>query len=166
MCGICGFAYSDSAHDADLGRLVAMRDSIAHRGPDGVGEYRHGPVALGHRRLSIIDLAGGSQPLPNEDGTVWISFNGEIYNYQDLTSRLIGLGHRFRTRSDTEAIVHAYEEYGLDFSRHLNGMFALAIHDQRNNRVVLARDHVGIKPLFYSITTEGLFFGSEVKAVL
>ena len=143
-----------------------MGHTIAHRGPDGAGEYTHGAVAFAHRRLSIIDVGGGRQPLSNEDGSVWITFNGEIYNFRELTERLVRLGHRFRTRSDTEAIVHAYEEYGLDFARHLNGMFALAIHDQRRQRVVLARDHVGIKPLFYSVTADGLFFGSEVKAVI
>ena len=166
MCGICGFAYSDSSRQAGVARLVAMRDTIAHRGPDGAGQHVAGPVALGHRRLSIIDVDGGMQPLSNEDGSVWITFNGEIYNYRELTNRLIGLGHRFRTRSDTEAIVHAYEEFGLDFPKYLNGMFALAIHDARAQRVVLARDQLGIKPLFYSVTREGLFFGSEIKAVL
>lgn len=166
MCGICGLAYVDSSRRVGQTRLIAMRDSIAHRGPDGVGSYTHGPVGLGHRRLSIIDVEGGKQPLCNEDGTIWISFNGEIYNYAELTAALVRRGHRFRTRSDTEALVHAYEEYGLDFVQHLNGMFALAIHDQRRQRVVLARDHFGIKPLFYSVTEEGLFFASEIKAVL
>jgi asparagine synthase (glutamine-hydrolysing) len=166
MCGFCGFAYSDTLRPVEVERLRAMHSVIAHRGPDGMGEHMAGAVALGHRRLSIIDVEGGRQPLSNEDGTVWIVFNGEIYNFGDLTDRLRRLGHCFRTRSDTEAIVHAYEEYGLDFVRHLNGMFSLAIHDRRRGRVVLARDHFGIKPLFYSVSTEGLFFGSEIKAVL
>ena len=166
MCGICGLAYVDSSRRAGQNRLIAMRDSIAHRGPDGVGSYTHGPVGLAHRRLSIIDVEGGKQPLCNEDGTIWISFNGEIYNYAELTADLAGRGHRFRTHCDTETLVHAYEEYGLGFVERLNGMFALAIHDQRRRRVVLARDHFGIKPLFYSVTKEGLFFASEIKAVL
>ena len=166
MCGICGFAYVDPDRLAEPSRLAAMHESIAHRGPDGLGEYVDAEVALGHRRLSIIDLAGGAQPLPNETRTVWVTFNGEIYNYLELRQELASLGHVFRTRSDTEVLVHGYEQFGPEFVKRLNGMFAFAIYDMPRRRVVLARDHFGIKPLFYAITREGLFFGSEIKAVL
>jgi asparagine synthase (glutamine-hydrolysing) len=143
-----------------------MHEAIAHRGPDGLGEYIDGPFALGHRRLSIIDLAGGRQPLSNETATVWVSFNGEIYNYVELRAELQSLGHVFRTRSDTEVLVHGYEEFGPQFVNRLNGMFAFAIYDAPRERLLLARDQVGVKPLFYAVTGEGLFFGSEIKAVL
>lgn len=143
-----------------------MQEPIAHRGPDGSGERIHGNVALGHRRLSIIDVAGGAQPLSNEDGSVWVTYNGEIYNYRELTAELMAAGHRFTTRSDTEVLVHGYEEYGLRLPERLNGIFAFAIHDARRGRVLLARDHLGVKPLFYTVTPEGLFFGSEIKSVL
>jgi len=166
MCGFCGFACSNEEQPLDVERLRAMNAAIAHRGPDGLGEYTAAGVALGHRRLSIIDIEGGQQPLSNEDGSIWIVFNGEIYNFAELAQRLKTLGHQFRTRSDTEVIVHAYEEYGLDFVTHLNGMFALAIHDTKRSQVVLARDHFGIKPLFYSISDGELVFGSEIKSVL
>ncbi|HEX6052849.1 MAG TPA: asparagine synthase (glutamine-hydrolyzing) [Gemmatimonadaceae bacterium] len=166
MCGICGLANASPERPVDERRLVAMRDVIAHRGPDGVGIHCAAGVGLGHRRLSIIDVEGGAQPLSNEDGTVWVSFNGEIYNYAELTQRLVRLGHRFRTHSDTEVLVHAYEEFGDEFVRELNGMFAFAIHDLRRNRVLLARDHLGIKPLFYAQSGESLVFASEIKAVL
>ena len=166
MCGICGFAYSDSTRLAERSKLASMHGTIAHRGPDGLGEYIDGAFALGHRRLSIIDLAGGRQPLSNERGTVWVSFNGEIYNYLELRAELHALGHVFRTRSDTEVLVHGYEEYGPQFAKRLNGMFAFAIYDAPRQRLLLARDHFGIKPLFYAVTGDGLFFGSEIKAVL
>jgi asparagine synthase (glutamine-hydrolysing) len=166
MCGICGIAHSDPAHPVDRSRLERMREVLAHRGPDGCGIHVAGPVGLGHRRLSIIDVTGGAQPLSNEDGSVWITYNGELYNYVELTTRLKAAGHRFRTHSDTEAIVHGYEEFGLDLFSRLNGMFAFALHDERRGVVVLARDHVGIKPLFYTVTNEGLFFASEIKAIL
>ena len=166
MCGICGLATASTSDHIDETRLNAMRDAIAHRGPDGFGARCAAGVGLGHRRLSIIDVAGGAQPLSNEDGTVWVTFNGEIYNYGELTRRLIRLGHVFRTHSDTEVLVHAYEEYGADFVTHLNGMFAFAIHDVRRGRVLLARDHLGIKPLFYSVDAGTLVFGSEIKAVV
>ncbi len=166
MCGICGIAYSEPTRQVDRGRLVSMRDLLAHRGPDGAGAHFGPGVGLGHRRLSIIDLEGGAQPLANEDQTVWVTFNGEIYNYRALAKDLARRGHRFRTRSDTEVLVHAYEEYGLDFVARLRGMFAFALHDAVRNRTVLARDHFGIKPLFYATADGGLFFASEVKAVL
>lgn len=166
MCGICGFALNDPGSPRSAERLARMNRMLGHRGPDGTGERLDGGVGLGHLRLSIIDVATGAQPLANEDETVWISYNGEVYNYAGLTATLRAAGHSFRTRSDTEALVHAYEEYGSRFMTRLNGMFAFALHDRTRNRVILARDHFGIKPLFYSVTKEGLFFGSEIKAVL
>src|SRR6185436_12994900 len=129
---------------------------IVHRGPDDEGIYVDGPVGLGMRRLSIIDIAGGHQPISNEDGTVWVVFNGEIYNYRELRPNLEARGHRFATNSDTETIVHLYEEYGPDFVHHLRGMFAIA----------LVRDRLGIKPLYYAALGDRLVFGSELKALL
>lgn len=143
-----------------------MRDVLRHRGPDGEGVHCAAGVGLGHRRLSIIDVAGGAQPLANEDGTVWITFNGEIYNYPELRRQLLAAGHVFRTASDTEVLVHGYEEWGDAVVVHLNGMFAFALHDMRHGRVVLARDHLGIKPLFYSTRPGTLFFASEIKGIL
>jgi asparagine synthase (glutamine-hydrolysing) len=143
-----------------------MRSTLSHRGPDGEGEYLDGEVALGHTRLSVIDVDSGAQPLANEDGTVWVILNGEIYNFRSLRQELVQKGHHFTTASDTEVVVHAYEEYGTAFVRKLNGMFALAVFDSVRRRLVLARDPLGIKPLFYSITQDGLFFASEIKAVL
>jgi asparagine synthase (glutamine-hydrolysing) len=161
MCGICGFNWAD-------GPLIErMKERLVHRGPDGHGSHVAEGVSLGHRRLSIIDLSdGGRQPLSNEDGTVWITFNGEIYNHLELRSRLESRGHAFRSRTDTEAIVHAYEEYGLDFPRHLHGMFALAIWDAPRRRLVLARDRLGMKPLYYTLAGGRLRFASEIKALL
>ena len=166
MCGICGIASSDASRAPDDAILTAMGRAIAHRGPDGSGTYVHGGVALVHSRLSVIDLEGGRQPLSNEDGRVWITFNGELYNHVELREELLARGHRFKTRSDTEVLVHLYEEEGTEMVHRLNGMFAFAIHDQRNQSVVLARDHFGIKPLFYSVTDGTLAFGSEIKAVV
>jgi asparagine synthase (glutamine-hydrolysing) len=161
MCGICGFNWTDE-------RLIeAMKARLVHRGPDDHGSYVADGISLGHRRLSIVDLSdAGRQPLSNEDGTVWITFNGEIYNHLELRSTLEAKGHRFRSRSDTEAIVHAYEEYGLDFARHLTGMFALAIWDAPRRRLVLARDRLGLKPLYYTLAEGRLRFASEIKALL
>lgn len=166
MCGFCGLAYSDPDRPCATDRLIAMRERIAHRGPDGVGALTIGPVGLGHRRLSIIDVAGGQQPLANEDETIWVTYNGEIYNYLELRRTLTAAGHRFATKSDTEVLVHAYEEWGDEFVSRLNGMFAFGLLDARRKRVLLARDQLGIKPVFYEVTPEGLFFGSEIKAVL
>ena len=149
-----------------------MRDVLIHRGPDDTGEYirpldKKGPfVFLGHRRLSIIDLAGGHQPLSNEDGTIWVIFNGEIYNFKELREELKGRGHQFRTHSDTEVIAHAYEEYKEDCFRHFNGMFAIAIWDEGGNRLVLARDRLGKKPLYYSSVNGTFLFASELKAIM
>ena len=165
MCGICGFAGpADSRPVPEV--LDRMCASIAHRGPDDEGTRIGEGIALGSRRLSIIDLAGGNQPICNEDGSLWIVFNGEIYNYPELRPELIGLGHTMATHSDTECVLHAYEEWGDSFLSHLNGMFAFAIWDVRRRVLVLARDRVGIKPLYYAKVGSHLVFGSELKALL
>jgi asparagine synthase (glutamine-hydrolysing) len=143
-----------------------MNDLLVHRGPDGEGFYADGRVNLAMRRLAIIDLKSGQQPITNETGDVWVVFNGEIYNYQDLRETLSRKGHVFRTSSDTETIVHAYEEYGLDFLDHLRGMFAIALWDKTRRQLVVARDRVGEKPLFYALEGNELVFGSEIKAML
>jgi asparagine synthase (glutamine-hydrolysing) len=171
MCGIAGGVWTAGAAPIGQDVLDRMTDVLRHRGPDGRGTYRWlaedgGGVALGHRRLSIIDLGGGGQPLANEDETVWISFNGEIYNYRELRPELERQGHRFRTNSDTETIVHLYEQYGEDCVLHLRGMFAFAIWDQRRRRLFLARDRMGQKPLIYREDRGRLLFGSEIKALL
>ena len=180
MCGIAGGIWAHDAPGLTQSMLARMTDAIAHRGPDDQGHLilppkrhpslvgaRPSPgVALGFRRLSIIDLSTGHQPLGNEDGSIQIVFNGEIYNYQDLRHRLEGSDHTFRTQTDTETIVHLYEDLGLDCFEHLNGMFALAIWDQRRERLVLARDRMGKKPLFYTIQNGQLFFASELKSLL
>lgn len=166
MCGICGKVYFDPQRPVEHDVLVAMCNTITHRGPDDQGLYCQGPVGLGSTRLAIIDVAGGHMPLSNENGNVWMAYNGEVYNFQHLHERLERAGHRFATRSDTETIVHLYEEMGDDFARELNGMFALAIWDDRRKRLVLARDHLGIKPLFYAELDDRLVFGSEIKALL
>src|SRR4051794_603079 len=166
MCGIAGFVNREG-DDANRDMLVEMTATLTHRGPDGEGYHVDGPAALGHRRLSIIDLAGGAQPMSNEDGSVWVTFNGEIYNEPALRGELRARGHLFRTDSDTECLVHLYEDHGVDFVRHLNGMFALALWDSRRRRLVLARDRMGQKPLVYAATAAGgLVFGSEPKALL
>jgi asparagine synthase (glutamine-hydrolysing) len=166
MCGIAGVLYADPLRLPDSAVLRAMGDTIAHRGPDGDGYLADPGVGLVHRRLSIIDLAGGAQPIANEDDSVQVVFNGEIYNYPALRGRLLSRGHRLRTRSDTEAIVHLYEEYGDQVVNHLRGMFAFAIWDRPRRRLLLARDRVGIKPLYVYRDSEKLLFGSELKAIL
>ena len=166
MCGISGMVASDRlAPDAGQ-RVARMRDVIAHRGPDDAGEFVDDQAALGHRRLSIVDLAAGHQPLSNEDGTIWIVFNGEIYNHADVRPGLEAAGHRYRTRSDTETIVHAYEQWGDACVEHLRGMFAFAIWDAPRRRLLLARDRLGVKPLYWAIAGSRLLFGSEIKSVL
>ena len=146
--------------------VKSMADAIVHRGPDDEGFYVSGQIGLGFRRLSIIDLTGGHQPLSNEDETVWIIFNGEIYNYQTLREELIAKGHTFKTKSDTEVIVHLYEDYGVDCVSKLRGMFAFAVWDSNKKTLLLARDRVGIKPLYYYLGNTFLSFGSEIKALL
>jgi asparagine synthase (glutamine-hydrolysing) len=166
MCGIAGKLNFDPRRPVDRERLAAMTHVLAHRGPDGDGFYVSDGVGLGHRRLSIIDLEAGAQPLSNEDGTVWVTFNGEIYNFADVRLDLEQRGHRFTTRSDTEVIVHAYEEWREDAVHHFRGMFAYAIWDGRAERLVLVRDRIGVKPLYYAVTSSGITFGSEIKALL
>jgi len=146
--------------------VKAMADTIRHRGPDDDGYYTAGQIALGFRRLSIIDLKSGHQPLANEDDSVWIVFNGEIYNYQELRTFLLSKGHTFKTRTDTEVIVHLYEEMGVDCLKKLRGMFAFAIWDGKARTLLLARDRVGIKPLYYHLSDRALTFASEIKAIL
>jgi asparagine synthase (glutamine-hydrolysing) len=166
MCGICGKLNFDPGASVNPRTIQAMLDSIRHRGPDDEGVYLASNVGLGHRRLSIIDLSSGHQPLSNEDGTVWIVFNGEIYNYLELRGFLLSKGHVFKTRSDTEVIVHLYEELGPECVQKLRGMFAFAIWDNRSKTLFLARDRVGIKPLYYYLSDRFLSFGSEIKAIL
>ena len=185
MCGIAGIFHRDG-RPVDLELLARMTRTLVHRGPDEEGYYRNqcapldcerlgapvytsegqGNVGLGHRRLSIIDLASGQQPLSNEDGTVWVSFNGEIYNFESLHDELETKGHRFRTRCDTETIVHAYEEWGDQCVERFRGMFAFAVWDERRRRLYLARDRVGKKPLYYLLDPRRFFFASELKAIL
>jgi asparagine synthase (glutamine-hydrolysing) len=161
MCGITGFTWPD----ADL--IAQMTAAVSHRGPDDEGCYVGRHVSLGHRRLSIIDLSpDGHQPLCNEDGTVWLVFNGEIYNFAELRRTLESAGHVFRSRSDSEVIVHAYEQYGRECLARLRGMFAFAIWDENERTLLLARDRLGIKPLYYARTGGGLIFASEIKAML
>jgi asparagine synthase (glutamine-hydrolysing) len=166
MCGICGKLNFDRESRVSPALLKSMADSIQHRGPDDEGFYVSGQVGLGFRRLSIIDLAGGHQPLSNEDETVWIVFNGEIYNYQELRLFLLSKGHLFKTESDTEVIVHLYEEFGEACVGKLRGMFGFAIWDERRKSLFLARDRVGIKPLYYLLSGTSLLFASEMKAIL
>ena len=168
MCGIAGILYRDSGRPVERGALKGMADAIAHRGPDAEGYWigNGQGVGLAHRRLSIIDLAGGQQPLGNEDGSVQVVFNGEIYNYRELREGLVARGHTLRTSSDTEVLVHLYEERGPALVEKLRGMFAFALWDCRQRRLVLARDRVGIKPLYVYRDGEKLLFGSELKAIL
>src|SRR5258706_15789654 len=163
MCGICGIASADG--HADVEALRAMSAQLVHRGPDSAGEHVDREVALGSRGLSIIDLAGGDQPIANEDGTVVVVQNGEIYNYPELRDELARAGHAFRTHSDTEALVHLYEEHGTAFAERLRGMFAVAIWDASRRRLVLARDRYGIKPLYYRHVAGELRFASELRAL-
>jgi asparagine synthase (glutamine-hydrolysing) len=165
MCGIVGIVRCDK-RDVDGALLTRMADAVRHRGPDDDGFYLNGPVGLGMRRLSIIDRAGGAQPIHNRDKTAWIVFNGEIYNYLELRAQLEDLGHTFYTNSDTEAIIHAYDQYGADCPKHLRGMFAFAIWDERTQELFLARDRVGKKPVLYAQVNGQLVFGSEFSALL
>jgi asparagine synthase (glutamine-hydrolysing) len=164
MCGICGVAGGDQAAGRDL--VQRMCSALVHRGPDDDGIVQFDGVTLGMRRLSIIDLAGGHQPIHNEDSTIWVIQNGEIYNYLELRDQLLAKGHSFNTQSDTEVLVHAYEQWGEQMVERLNGMFAFAVFDRSRSRVLLARDRVGIKPLHYAIDGKRLVFASELKALL
>src|SRR5262249_23563684 len=166
MCGIAGKLNFDPARPIDRERLEAMTAAIAHRGPDADGFYVSAGIGLGHRRLSIIDLATGDQPLANEDGTIWTVFNGEIYNFGEIRFDLERHGHRFRTHSDTEVIVHAYEQWGDRAVDRFRGMFAFALWDECNRRLLLVRDRLGVKPLYYSAGASGITFASEIKSIL
>jgi asparagine synthase (glutamine-hydrolysing) len=166
MCGICGIFEPGRDSVIDPGLTKRMADTLRHRGPDDEGFYSASGISLGHRRLSIIDLAGGHQPLSNEDGTVWVAFNGEIYNFEELNRQYLSSGHCFKTRSDTETIVHLYEELGEHCFAELRGMFAIALWDARRKKLLLARDRIGKKPLFYSWDGRRLLFASEIKALL
>jgi asparagine synthase (glutamine-hydrolysing) len=164
MCGIAGLVdFAVPASDAVLGRMLRP---ILHRGPDDEGRFVQGPVAMGMRRLSIIDLSTGNQPMHNEDGTVTVVFNGEIFNYVELRDRLLQRGHRFATHSDTEVLVHLYEEHGTDMLRHLNGMFGFSIWDHKRQRLFVARDRLGVKPIYYVPLAHGVAYASELKSLL
>lgn len=166
MCGIAGIVKLDGLNESDRHLGLAMAGGLSHRGPDDHGSYDDAFASLGHARLSIIDLTGGRQPMTNEDRSIWVVFNGEIYNHRELATRLVQQGHELRTRSDTEVLVHLYEEHGDDFVDYLNGMFAIAIWDTRRRRLVLARDRLGIKPLYWYHGRRTLVFASELKSVL
>ena len=166
MCGIAGIVASDHLHADERARVGVMRDVLTHRGPDDAGAFFDDHAGLGHRRLSIVDLRSGHQPLGNEDGTIWIVFNGEIYNHADVRPELEAAGHHYRTRSDTETIVHAYEQWGDDCVHHFRGMFAFALWDAPKRRLLLARDRLGVKPLYWTVADGRLIFGSEIKAIL
>jgi asparagine synthase (glutamine-hydrolysing) len=166
MCGICGAVWTDPARALSDAALAAMSDAIVHRGPDDAGVYRDDHAALGFRRLSIVDLAGGHQPLSNEAGTVWTVFNGEIYNFPALRHRLEARGHTLRSQGDTEVLVHLYEDEGVGMFELLRGMFALAVWDAPRRTLVLGRDRLGQKPLVYRHDGSRLVFASELKALL
>ncbi len=166
MCGIAGLLYFDPQKRVEINAVKRMCDAIIHRGPDDEGFHVDGNIGLGMRRLKVIDLTTGHQPISNEDGRIWIVFNGEVYNFPELRHELEGKGHTFSTHTDTETIVHAYEEYGDDCVHRLNGMFSFAIWDSRHSRILIARDRVGVKPLYYYQDSTFLAFGSEIKAIL
>ena len=166
MCGICGAAWTDAGRALTDAELAAMTDRLRHRGPDDLGSFRDRHAALGFRRLSILDLPGGHQPMSNEDGTVHVAFNGEIYNFPALRHRLEARGHTLRSSGDTEVIAHLYEDEGPDFAASLRGMFAIAVWDAPRHRLVLARDRLGQKPLVYRLEPDRILFASELKALL
>ena len=166
MCGIAGIVASDHLDSEDRTRAVLMRDVMTYRGPDGAGLHSDDHAALAHRRLSIVDLAGGHQPLSNEDATVWVTFNGEIYNHAEIRTQLEAAGHHYQTRSDTETIVHAYEEWGDECMHRFRGMFAFAIWDAPARRLLLVRDRLGVKPVYWARAGNRLLFASEIKAIL
>ena len=167
MCGIAGIFDTRERRPIDEGLLQRMNETQFHRGPDDGGVHTEPGVGLAHRRLSIIDLSGGHQPLFNEDGSVAVVYNGEIYNFHELSEELLAAGHRFRTRCDTEVLVHAWEEWGPACVQRFRGMFAFAIWDRKQSTLFLARDRLGIKPLYYSLLSDGrLLFGSELKSLL
>ena len=163
MCGIAGILHFDAERKIDLSVIKKMTDIISYRGPDGEGFYIHNNLAFGHRRLSIIDLNTGDQPMFNESKDIVLILNGEIYNYIELRNDLIKLGHNFRTTSDTEVIIRAYEEWGVECQAKFNGMWSLALWDEKQQQLLLSRDRVGEKPLHYSVFRNSLIFGSEIK---
>lgn len=164
MCGIAGFVNPNLSESSEL-VLNRMLTRIQHRGPDECGLYLNKQACIGNVRLSIVDLASGQQPLSTEDGSMWIAYNGEVYNHLELKADLLKKGHRFRTNCDTEVVLHLYEEYGADCLSLLNGQFAFSIWDERKKELFLARDRMGIRPLFYTVKNKTLVFGSEVKAL-
>src|SRR5215471_19024999 len=166
MCGICGqfnFGHLEPVKRRDI---EAMTRTLVHRGPDDEGHYIEGPLGFGFRRLSIIDLAGGHQPMSDQEESLWVIFNGEIYNFLELRRELEGYGHVFRTKSDTEVIIHGYKQWGAEVLNRLNGMFGLAIWDVRRRRLIVARDPFGIKLIYYRVSDKQLVFGSEIRSVL
>src|SRR5436190_14005415 len=166
MCGIAGI-YSTIGEPPDAGTLARMARAIAHRGPDGQRFYTDGGVGLAHLALRIIDLSDAAvQPMTNEDGTLWLIYNGEIYNYVELRPELEARGHKFHSRSDSEVVLHAYEEWGVDCLSRFNGMFGFALWDTRRQRLFIARDRMGVKPVYYSWRDGTLVFASEIKALL
>ena len=166
MCGICGRYNFNDPSPINREELKKMNDLIIHRGPDDEGYYVSDNIGLAMRRLSIIDLAGGHQPMTNEDNSIWVVLNGEIYNFQSLREDLLSRGHKFKTKSDTEVIVHLYEEKGLNFVKDLRGMFAIALWDSNKKRFILTRDRIGKKPLFYSLNDNFIAFSSELRSIL
>ena len=165
MCGIAGWFNLTDNNENSREDLLSMLNQISHRGPDSIGAYGHDRVYMGNVRLSIIDITGGTQPVGNEDGSVWTVYNGEIYNYRELRQDLIARGHRFKSQCDTEVLVHLYEEYGRDLTKHINGNFAFAIIDHKNNTFLLGRDRFGIRPLYYTVKNKRIYFASEVKSL-
>src|SRR5262252_1645878 len=166
MCGICGQYNSRNSEPVRHADIKAMTDSLAHRGPDDEGYHSAGPLGLGFRRLSIIDLGGGHQPMSDAGETVWVVFNGEIYNFRELRQELESRGHRFRTKSDTEVIVYGYKQWGTDVFDRLNGMFGVAIWDARRRRLLLARDAMGIKLVYFAVRGGTVWFGSEMRPIV
>ena len=167
MCGIAGvFHFNEPGAIASLDMVSRMCSRLVHRGPDDKGLYHAGAVAMGMRRLSVVDVGGGHQPISNETGTIWLVYNGEIYNFLDLRQELKSLGHTFRTRTDSEVVVHAYEEWGTACLSRFRGMFAFSLWDERRQSLFVARDQLGIKPLYYRDTGTRVIWASEVKALL
>ena len=165
MCGIAGYFQIESQREPDRDLIGRMVNQIRHRGPDEFGAYLDNRCVLGQARLSIIDLAGGSQPMCNEDGSIWITFNGEIFNYIELRPELEKLGHVFKTRSDTEVIIHAWEQWGKNCMSRFNGQFAFAIYDKKRQSLFLTRDRLGIRPVFYTVHDGRVYFASEIKSI-
>ena len=165
MCGIAGIVCSNNKN-IEKKLVHKMTDLISHRGPDGYGYYFSEGVGFGHRRLSIIDIDGGSQPMSDKQKLIWLTYNGEIYNFKDLRRELINKGYTFQTNCDTEVVIYAYKEWGEDAFSHFNGMFALALWDENNKKLVLARDRRGVKPLYWTKIGSNLLFSSEVKSII